>query len=160
MNIFRAALLSGLLLLSSQTRAERFANSAKGYAFDAPGHWRLASPDFMLTDPGGASLSESDLPPQGARSLDKISKSAGMMACIGAGYQTTNERFALSGENWKGLVTVFVEPTRYNRLPRHVLQLVAQHGDDYRLFYLAVPTREWLGNRLQFTALLSALSFP
>lgn len=160
MNLVRAAFLSGLLLLSPQTRAERFSNTAKGYAFDAPGHWRLASPDFMLTDGSGASLSESDLPPQGARSLDKISRSAGMMACIGANYQATNERFALAGENWKGLVTVFVEPVRYNRQPRHVLQLVAQHGDEYRLFYLAVPTRDWLGNRLPFTTLLSALSFP
>lgn len=159
MNIVRAALLSGLLLLSPPTRAERFANIAKGYAFDAPGRWRLASPDFVLADASGASLSESDLPPQGARSLDKISKSAGMMACIGAGYRPTDERFALAGENWNGLVTVFVEPARYNRLPRHVLQLVAQHGDEYRLFYLAVPTGEWLGNRLPFTSLLSALRF-
>ena len=155
----RALLCLACLLLSPGASAELFANPAKGYSFEAPESWRLSHPDFMLTSPSGASLSESDIPPQGERSLLKISKSAGMIACIGADYEDTNEQFELKGENWNGLVKVFVEPRRSNRQPRHVLQLVAQRGSDYRLFYLAVPSREWLSDRGATTRVLGALRF-
>lgn len=152
----RFVLLMALLALPLGASSETFSNRGKGYSFEAPRQWRLVNPDFMLMSASGASLSESDLP-QGPRSLERISKTAGMIACIGADYQTTNERFKLDGENWKGLVTVFLEPARINRQPRHVLQLVAQNGDKYRLFYLAVPSREWLSDRESFQKLLGTL---
>lgn len=158
----RSAVLATLIALSLvpwSAQAEVFANSAKGYVFETPAGWRLAHPDFMLTSPTGASLSESDLPPRGERSLEKISKTAGMMACIGADYQDTEQTFSLSGQGWNGLVSVFWEPRRHNREQRHVLQLVVQHGQNYRLFYLAVPSREWLSNQHSFTQVLSALRF-
>lgn len=156
----RPLLLSLSLLASGPAvSAELFANPAKGYAFKALHTWRLAHPDFMLMSPSGASLSESEIPPQGERSLIKISKTAGMIACIGADYEDTFEQFDLHGENWRGLVRVFVEPRRAHRHPRHVLQLVAQRGDDYRLFYLAVPTREWLSDREASKRVLAALHF-
>lgn len=155
----RLATLLALCLLPLGAQAEMFANSAKGYAFEAPTGWRLAHPDFMLMSPTGASLSESELPPRGERSLEKISKTAGMIACIGADYEDTREHFPLAGEGWSGLVSVYLEPRRANSQQRHVLQLVAQRGQDYRLFYLAVPTREWLSNQSAFTSVLSALRF-
>ena len=159
MRLRRVLLLLASFLVAPTASAELFANARKGYSFEAPESWRLAHPDYMLTSTTGASLSESDLPPKGAQTLEKISKSAGMIACIGADYDDTDEQFKLDGEGWKGLVKVFLEPRRTNRQQRHVLQLVAQHGDDYRIFYLAVPTSEWLGNRGSFTKLLGALRF-
>lgn len=156
----RALLLSlPLLANSAVVSAELFANPAKGYAFEAPPSWRLAHPDFMLMSPSGSSLSESEIPPQGERSLVKISTTAGMIACIGADYEDTLEQFHLHGEDWSGLVRVFVEPRRVNRHPRHVLQLVAHRDGDYRLFYLAVPTREWLSDREASKRVLAALRF-
>lgn len=155
----RCLTLCLVLLLPLPATAERFANPHKGYAFEVSGHWRLAHPDFMLMSASGSSLSESELPPRGERSLLKISKNAGMIACIGADYEDTQEQFELSGENWNGLVKVFVEPRRANGPPRHVLQLVAQRGQDYRLFYLAVPSREWLSDRGASTRVLAALRF-
>lgn len=155
----RASLLLLLALLPTTAAAEVFANARKGYAFEASGGWRLAHPDFMLMSPSGAALSESDLPEHGPRSLEKIATTAGMIACIGADYHDTREQFRVSGANWNGLVSVFVEPTRSNRLPRHVLQLVAQSGERFRLFYLAVPSREWLADRVSTTRLLAALRF-
>lgn len=158
----RSAVLAmwfALCLFPWSAQAEVFANNAKGYAFEAPMGWRLAHPDFMLMSPSGASLSESDLPPRGERSLEKISKTAGMMACIGADYEDTDQKFSLTGQGWHGLVSVFWEPRRNNREQRHVLQLVVQHGQNYRLFYLAVPSREWLSDRHSFTQVLSALRF-
>lgn len=148
-----------LLCLSLNAQAELIVNPSKGYAFDVPRPWRLASPDFMLEGPDGASLMEADIPSQKTLTLEQISKTAGMIACIGADYATTNERFTLDGGHWTGLVTVFVEPRRTGRPPRHVLQLVARHGDKYRLFYFAMPTRDWLGNRDVQTQLLKALRF-
>lgn len=159
MGLRRALLILASFLLAPAASAEGFPNPYKGYTFEAPPSWRLSHPDYMLTGPRGESLSESDLPPQGERSLIKISKNAGMIACIGADYEDTNEQFELDGENWKGLVRVFVEPRRTNRQQRHVLQLVAQHGQDYRLFYLAIPTQEWKSNRAPFTGVLAALRF-
>lgn len=160
MRLRRALLLSTTaLLLATAVRAEQFPNAGKGYSFEAPSPWRLAHPDFMLTGPGGASLSEVDLPPRGVRSLEKISKSAGMIACIGADYEDTDEQFQLDGHNWTGLVRVYREPQRSNRQRRHVLQLVAQHEQNYRLFYLAVPTHDWLSDRVPFTQVLSGLRF-
>lgn len=159
MIIGRLAAFAALFSVVLAAQAEVFSNPAKGYSFHAPGQWRLANPDFMLMSPSGASLMESDLPPKGAQTLEKISKTAGMIACIGADYETTSERFDLAGEAWKGLVTVFLEPARYGRPPRHVLQMVTQHGEDYRLFYLAVPTREWLSNREPFKKVLGGLRF-
>ncbi|MGQ0697621.1 MAG: hypothetical protein ACT4PZ_05195 [Panacagrimonas sp.] len=158
MNLRRLSSLSGLLLIATGANAEVFSNPARTYFFEMPRPWYLAHPDFMLMSATGASLSESDLP-QGPQSLERISKTAGMIACIGADYSTTKERFELEGENWKGLVTVFVEPARTNRQPRHVLQLVAQHGKNFRLFYLAVPSREWLSDGAQSRKLLGALRF-
>ena len=151
--------LLALLLAPLQAQAEVFANPAKGYAVETPGGWRLAHPDFMLMSNSGASLSESDLPAHGPRSLEKISKTAGMIACIGADYRETYEHFSLAGENWNGVVSVFVEPTRANRLPRHVLQLVTQQGENFRLFYLAVPSREWASDRTPFKDLLSRIRY-
>ncbi len=151
------AAFAGLVLNTAQ--AEVFTHPYKGYSFQTPAQWRLANPDFMLMSASGASLMESDLPPRGEQSLENISKTAGMIACIGADYETTDERFDLSGDAWKGLVTVFREPARYGRPQRHVLQLVAQHGNVYRLFYLAVPTREWLSNREPFKNVLGGLRF-
>lgn len=159
MGLRRVLLTFACLLLAPAAFAEGFPNPHKGYTFDAPPNWRLSHPDYMLTGPSGQSLSESELPPNGERSLVKISKNAGMIACIGADYEDTDEQFALDGEGWKGLVKVFVEPRRTNRQQRHVLQLVAQHGQDYRLFYLAVPTPEWIGDRQAATRLLTALRF-
>lgn len=159
MRLSRPLFLTALLALSPGVSAELFANAARGYAFEVSGHWKLAHPDFMLMSASGSSLSESELPPRGERSLIKISKNAGMIACIGADYEDTREQFELRGENWNGLVSVFVEPRRSNRPPRHVLQLVAQRGEDYRLFYLAVPTREWLSDRAASTRVLAALRF-
>lgn len=159
MGLRRALSFLALSLFAIAASAEVFPNPRKGYAFDAPANWRLSHPDYMLTGPRGESLSESDLPPQGERSLLKISKNAGMIACIGADYEDTNEQFELDGEGWKGLVKVFVEPRRTNRQQRHVLQLVAQHGENYRLFYLAVPTQEWVSNRDSPKRMLSALRF-
>lgn len=159
MQMFRLAVVVGLYLLPWCAQAELFANNRKGYSFEAPPSWRLAHPDFMLMSPSGASLSESDLPPKGERSLERISKTAGMIACIGADYEDTREHFPLAGEGWNGLVSVFVEPTRTNRQPRHVLQLVTQRGNDYRLFYLAVPTREWMSDQGSFKSVLAALRF-
>lgn len=155
----RLAVLAALSLLTGPALADVFNNPSKGYSFDMSGHWRLASPDFMLMSPSGASLMESDLPPRGERSLKHISKAAGMIACIGADYETTDEHFDLEGEAWKGIVSVFREPGRYNRPQRHVLQLVAQNGEQFRLFYLAVPTREWQANRERFTQILRGLKF-
>ncbi len=152
-------LLVASLLVAPAASAELFPNVRKGYNFDAPPSWRLAHPDYMLASPSGASLSESDLPPKGAHTLEKISKSAGMIACIGADYEDTNEQFPLDGEGWNGLVKVFVEPRRTNRQQRHVLQLVAQYGENYRIFYLAMPTTEWLGDRGTFTKVLGSLRF-
>lgn len=139
--------------------AEIFGNPGGQYSFKVPPHWRLAHPDFTLTGPGGASLTESSLHPDGARTLERISKTAGMIACIGADYHDTLERFELSGENWTGLVSVFKEPRRSNRLQRHVLQLVAQHGEHFRLFYLAVPSQEWLSGGQSAREMLAALRF-
>lgn len=153
------SIFATFLLASTAAHAEGFPNPYKGYSFEAPSNWRLSHPDYMLTGPSGESLSESDLPPQGERSLIKISKNAGMIACIGADYEDTNEQFELDGENWKGLVKVFVEPRRTNRQQRHVLQLVAQHGENYRLFYLAIPTQEWKSDRDSTTRVLAALKF-
>lgn len=159
MIIGRLAAFAALYGLVFAAQAEVFSNPVKGYSFSTPAQWRLANPDFMLMSSSGASLMESDLPPKGPQTLEKISKAAGMIACIGADYETTNEHFDLSGEAWRGLVTVFLEPTRYGRPQRHVLQMVAQHGNDYRLFYLAVPTREWLANREPFKMVLGGLRF-
>ena len=159
MGLRRALLILASFLLATTASAEGFPNPYKGYTFMAPASWRLSHPDYMLTGPKGESLSEPDLPPQGERSLIKISKNAGMIACIGADYEDTHEQFELDGENWKGLVRVFVEPRRTNRQQRHVLQLVAQHGADYRLFYLAVPTNEWKLDRDSTTRVLAALKF-
>jgi hypothetical protein len=159
MGLRRALSILAASLLASAASAEGFPNPYKGYSFDAPASWRLSHPDYMLTGPRGESLSESDLPPHGERSLIKISKNAGMIACIGADYEDTNEQFSLDGEDWKGLVKVFVEPRRTNRQQRHVLQLVAQHGDNFRLFYLAVPTQQWISDRAASTQLLAALRF-
>lgn len=159
MRPIRLATLLGLCLLPWCAQAELFANPYKGYSFDAPASWRLAHPDFMLMSPSGASLSESDLPPRGERSLDRISTTAGMIACIGADYEDTRQNFPMAGEGWSGLVSVFVEPRRTNRQPRHVLQLVAQRGEDYKLFYLAVPSREWLSDEGAFKSVLGALRF-
>lgn len=159
MRPIQLATLFALCLLPWGAQAELFANPFKGYSFEAPPSWRLAHPDFMLMSPSGASLSESDLPPRGERSLEKISTTAGMIACIGADYEDTRQKFALAGEGWSGLVSVFVEPQRTNRQQRHVLQLVAQRGNDYKLFYLAVPTREWLSDQGSFKSVLGALRF-
>ncbi|MCC2656747.1 MAG: hypothetical protein K0Q76_1855 [Panacagrimonas sp.] len=159
MGLRRVLLIVASFLLAPVVSAEGFANPYKGYSFDVPANWRLSHPDYMLTGPRGESLSESDLPPKGERTLLKISKSAGMIACIGADYEDTNEQFELDGENWKGLVRVFVEPRRTNRQQRHVLQLVAQHGENYRLFYLAIPTQEWISDRDSPKRVLAALKF-
>ncbi|TDU31409.1 hypothetical protein DFR24_0777 [Panacagrimonas perspica] len=159
MRLRRVLLLVVTLVVAPSASAELFPNIRKGYNFEAPASWRLAHPDYMLASPSGASLSESDLPPKGVLTLEKISKSAGMIACIGADYEDTNEQFPLDGEGWNGLVKVFVEPRRTNRQQRHVLQLVAQHGDSYRIFYLAMPTTEWKGDRKGFTAVLGSLRF-
>lgn len=159
MSVSRLACCLILLVVPFAAFGEVIANSGKGYSFKVPPNWRMAHPDFTLTGPTGASLTESSLHPEGARSLEHISKTAGMIACIGADYQDTLERFELGGDNWKGLVSVFREPIRSNRHSRHVLQLVAQHGENFRLFYLAVPTQEWLGDRDAARALLAALRF-
>jgi len=155
----RVLLLVVTLVVAPSASAELFPNIRKGYNFDAPPSWRLAHPDYMLASPTGASLSESDLPPKGVLTLEKISKSAGMIACIGADYEDTREQFLLDGEGWNGIVKVFVEPRRTHRPQRHVLQLVAQHGESYRIFYLAMPTSEWLGDRKAFTTVLGSLRF-
>ena len=159
MGLRRALSILASFLIATSASADGFANPLKGYTFHAPANWRLSHPDYMLTGPRGESLSESELPPQGERSLLKISKNAGMIACIGADYEDTNEQFELDGEGWRGLVKVFVEPRRSNRQQRHVLQLVAQHGDNYRLFYLAVPTQEWISDRDSPKRMLAALRF-
>lgn len=151
--------LLALVLAPLQAQAEIFAHPHKGYAVETPGGWHLAHPDFMLMSSTGASLSESDLPAHGPRSLERISKTAGMIACIGADYRETDEHFPITGENWNGLVSVFEEPRRANRLPRHVLQLVTQHGDHFRLFYLAVPSREWIQDRAPFKTLLARIRY-
>ena len=152
-------LLLCCLALPMAAQAEIFANARKGYSFTVPPHWRMANPDYTLTGPSGGSLSESALHPEGPKTLETISKTAGMIACIGADYHDTLERFELGGDNWKGLVSVFREPMRNNRLQRHVLQLVAQHGEDFRLFYLAVPSKEWLGDGSVARDMLAALRF-
>ncbi len=159
MRLRRVLLLLASLVMASPASAELFANARKGYSFEVPESWRLAHPDYMLTSPSGASLSESDLPPKGAQTLEKISRSAGMIACIGADYEDTHEQFKLAGQGWDGLVKVFLEPRRTNRQQRHVLQLVAQHGSNYRIFYLAVPSNEWHNNRGTFTQVLGGLNF-
>lgn len=159
MRLRHALLLLATLPVALPASAELFPNAKRGYSFEAPASWRLSHPDYMLTSPSGSSLSESDLPPKGVQTLEKISKSAGMIACIGADYEDTNEQFKLDGEGWNGLVKVFVEPRRQNRQQRHVLQLVAQHGEQFRIFYLAVPTSEWVGDRGAFTQMLGGLKF-
>lgn len=159
MRLRHALLLLATLSAASPASAEHFPNAKKGYSFEAPESWRLSHPDYMLTSPSGSSLSESDLPPKGVQTLEKISKSAGMIACIGADYEDTNEQFKLDGEGWNGIVKVFLEPRRTNRPQRHVLQLVAQHGEEFRIFYLAMPSNEWLGNRTGFTQVLGGLKF-
>lgn len=158
----RAALLglaSLIALLAGPAQAQRFTNSAKGYSFSMPPGWHLAHPDFMLTSRSGSSLSESDIPAQKQPSLVQISKTAGMIALIGADYEATQDQFRVFGSNWNGLVTVFVEPQRARSAPRHVLQLVTEHGPTFRLFYLAVPSQEWRTRRDEVIALLSALEF-
>lgn len=151
--------LALLLSPALAAQAEIIRNPAGGYAFEMSGQWRMASPDFLLEGPDGATLQEAEIPQQKNGSLEQISKTAGMIACIGADYTSTNERFALDGEKWQGLVTVFVEPRRNGRPQRHVLQLVAQHGERYRLFYFAVPSAGWLSNRERHTQVLKALRF-
>ena len=143
----------------ADTQQRRISNGANTYSFEVASDWSLANPDFMLTSRGGASLYESDIPPQKNMSLQQISKTAGMIARIGADYAETNESFALFGNAWSGQVTVFVEPRRSGRLGRHVLQLVTKRGSEYRLFYLAIPTQQWLQQRERFVALLSGLQF-
>lgn len=155
----RPALLAGLLLLAPLAHAGEFSNPAHTYAFDVPDHWRMVSPNFMIESPSGASIMEADLPPNGLRTLQKISQNAGMIACIGADYSETNEKFDLAGDRWNGLVTVYQEPVRAGRPPRHVLQLVAQSGQDYRLFYFALPTREWLSGHDGALKILRSLKF-
>lgn len=155
----RLACCLALLMLPAIGTAGVYPNAGKGYSFTVPSSWRMAHPDYTLVGPGGASLTESSLRPDGARSLLHVSKTAGMIACIGADYHDTLERFELAGENWKGLVSVFREPARARGLQRHVLQLVAQHGDHFRLFYLALPSREWLADTAAARELLNALRF-
>jgi hypothetical protein len=159
MRLRRVLLLLASLMLVPSAFAAVFPNAKKGYSFETPDSWRLAHPDYMLASPSGASLSESDLPPLGMHTLDKISKSAGMIACIGADYEDTNEQFKLDGEGWNGMVKVFLEPRRTSGQQRHVLQLVAQHGEIFRIYYLAVPSREWLSDRGAFTKVLAGLRF-
>lgn len=155
MKLYRLPVVAGLLLLLPICgQAEVFGNSKKGYTFDLPREWRLAHPDFVLEAPNGASITEIELPPAGTRSLEQVNYAATMMAGMRAGYKVTNERFDLSGEEWSGRVTVFEEPRRNGGVPRHVLQLVASVKNQYRLFYLAVPSREWLSNREPYKKLL------
>lgn len=156
---YRPVLAAGLMLLAPLAGAAEFANASRAYAFDVPDQWRMVSPDFMITSPSGASIVEADLPPAGQRTLQKISQNAGMIACIGADYAATDEHFEVSGDRWNGLVTVFQEPARYNRPPRHVLQLVAQVGQSYRLFYYALPSREWMSGHEQALKILRSLKF-
>lgn len=155
----RPVLLAGLLMMAPLAGAAEFTNTTRAYAFDVPDHWRMVSPDFMLTASNGSSLVEADLPPAGQRTLQKISQNAGMIACIGADYSATDQHFEVSGDQWNGLVTVFQEPARYNRPPRHVLQLVAQSGQTYRLFYYALPSREWHSGRESALKILRSLKF-
>jgi hypothetical protein len=136
------------------SQAELLGNAKKGYAFELPHEWRMANPDFVLEAPNGASITEIELPPEGERSLDQVSYAATMMAGMRAGYQVTSDRFDLNGQDWQGRVTVFVEPKRYGMMPRHVLQLVARVQQQYRLFYLAIPSREWESNREPIKKLL------
>ena len=153
----RPVLLAGLLMIAPLAGAAEFSNAARAYVFDVPDQWRLVNPDFMITSPSGASIVEADLPPAGQRTLQKISQNAGMIACIGADYSATDEHFEVAGEQWNGLVTVFREPARYNRPQRHVLQLVVQTGQSYRLFYFALPSREWMSGHEQALKILRSL---
>lgn len=157
--VVRPAVVAGLFLLAPLTQAGEFTNATRAYAFDVPDQWRMVNPDFMITSPSGASIVEADLPPAGQRTLTKISQNAGMIACIGADYAATDEHFEVSGDDWSGLVTVYQEPTRAGKAPRHVLQLVAQSGQQYRLFYFALPTREWLSGHEQALKILRSLKF-
>ena len=112
-----------------------------------------------ITSRSGASLYESDIPAQKNPSLEQISKTAGMISLIAADYAATEESFRLFGPAWKGLVTVFIEPRRSGRPARHVLQLVAESPQGYRLFYLAVPSQQWQQQREATVALLAGLEF-
>lgn len=157
--------IAGLCLLfmclqsSAGAQERRISNRSNTYSFAVTSDWSLANPDFMLTTGYGASLQESDIPPQKNPSLTQISKTAGMIALIGADYASTDDSFTIFGENWEGLVTVFIEPRRTGKTGRHVLQLVARHGNSYRLFYLSLPSALWRTERDRFTGLLSALKF-
>lgn len=159
MSMFRPVIAAGLFLLAPIVGAAEFANASRAYVFDVPDQWRMVNPDFMITSPSGASIVEADLPPAGQRTLNKISQNAGMIACIGADYSETDQHFEVAGEQWNGLVTVFQEPMRSGRPPRHVLQLVAQNGQSYRLFYFALPSREWLSGHDAALKILRSLKF-
>jgi hypothetical protein len=159
MRMYRLVLAASLLTIAPLAGAAEFANASRAYVIDVPDQWRMVSPDFMITSPSGASIVEADLPPAGQRTLQKISQNAGMIACIGADYSATDEHFEVAGDQWNGLVTVFQEPPRYNRPPRHVLQLVVQTGQSYRLFYYALPSREWLSGHDSALKILRSLKF-
>lgn len=148
-----------LASLSTALEARRFANVEHKYSFDAPAGWSLANPNFMITSHSGASLVESLIPIQARPSLRQISKTAGMIAAIGADYETSHEQFPIKGKNWSGLISVFVEPRRAGREQRHVLQMVTRHQGHYRLFYLAIPSQEWTLSRGSFLTILSGLEF-
>lgn len=145
--------------VSADAQQRRISNRSNHYSFEVAPDWSLANPDFMITSRSGASLYESDIPPQKNVSLQQISKTAGMIALIGADYTATNESFRVFGNAWNGLVTVFVEPRRSSRQGRHVLQLVTERGQEYRLFYLAVPSEQWIQQRERFVAMLAGLEF-
>ncbi len=153
------ALALGLTLSTPDAQARRLGNVEQGYWFEVPEQWSLAHPDFTMISTSGASLSESFIPPQDAPSLQQISKTAGMIALIGADYQETREQFDLQGDDWNAMVTVFIEPRRTQKPQRHVLQMVTEHRGRFRLFYLAVPSQEWLQSRESVRQLLLALKF-
>lgn len=153
--------LSCALLFSASVPAEprRIADASNAYSFEFPSGWSRIGQEYVVTSASGASLVESDVPPQKDMSLAQISKTAGMMALIAADYAETPERFPLFGNRWQGLVTVFIEPRRAGRASRYVLQLVCQHDQSFRLFYLAIPNQLWRHQRDRYLALLSGLQF-
>ena len=154
--MLRLSVLLTMVLAASGAQAEWMVNASKGYAFDAPPGWRMARPDYVLESRNGASLTQISLPPANGRGLKRVNYAATMMAGMRAGYRRTAQEFSMNGEGWQAYVTVFREPTRYGIGPRNVLQFVTKAGEQYWLFYLALPAREWNQNPARYKKVLAS----
>ncbi|MFW5426034.1 MAG: hypothetical protein ACKE8R_02170 [Methylophagaceae bacterium] len=161
MSYKRIIILSLLLItfFSSSVSATVIISPDNTFSFELPDNWKLEPEGFLIKSTNGELLTDIDLPTEGIKSIDQISQLAKIIVGMGLGYSPTKEKFDLKGNSWTGIAQV-MNDTKSKVADRIVIQFIAQHNQQYKLFYLGLSKQQWQKNSEFYKDILKKLQFP